>query len=100
MARFDIYRYSDAVPFVIDVQANLLADLKTRVVVPLLPQAQAKHEQLPKLKPLIKVKGKNYILMTTDIGALRVSDLKDPVDNAEDQRQTIVDAIDFLFQGF
>lgn len=100
MARFDIYRYSEAVPFVVDVQANLLADLKTRTVIPLLPQAQVKQEQLPKLKPLIKVKGKSYILMTTDIGTLRVSDLKEPVDNVEDQRQTIVAAIDFLFQGF
>ncbi len=100
MARFDVYRYSEEVPFVIDVQANLLAGLKTRVVVPLLPQAQTKQEQLPRLKPVIKVKGKNYILMTTDISVLRVSDLKEPVDNVEDQRQTIVEAVDFLFQGF
>lgn len=100
MARFDVYRYSDAVPFVIDVQANLLAELKTRAVIPLLPQAQAKQEQLPKLKPVIKVKGKNYVLMTTDIGTLRISELKEPVDNVEEQRQTIVNALDFLFQGF
>jgi len=100
MARFDVYCYSKSVPLIIDVQADLLADLKTRVVIPLLPYAQAKQELLPKLKPLIKVKGKNYILMTTDIGVLRVSDLKDSIDNVEDQRQTIVDALDFLFQGF
>ena len=100
MARFDVYRYSEEVPFVIDVQANLLTSLKTRVVVPLLPQAQAKQEHLPKLPPVIKLKGKNYILMTTDMSVIRLSDLKEPVDNTEDQRQIIVDAIDFLFQGF
>lgn len=49
MARFDVYRYSDAVPFVVDVQADLLAELKTRTVIPLLPQNQARQEQMPKL---------------------------------------------------
>jgi len=100
MARFDVYRYSSEVPFVIDVQADLLDDLKTRVVIPLLPQAQARREILPRLKPLIKVNGKNYVLITTDIGALRVSDLGECIANAEDQRQIIVDAVDFLLQGF
>ncbi len=100
MARFDVYRYSETVPLVIDVQADLLSGLKTRAVIPLLAQAQAKQEHLPKLKPVIKVKGKNYVLMTTDIGTLRNSELKEPIDNLSDQRQTIVDAIDFLFQGF
>ncbi len=100
MAQFDVYRYSEAVPFVVDIQADLLSGLKTRTVIPLLAQAQAKQEQLPKLKPIIKVKGKNYVLMTTDIGTLRNSELKEPLDNVTNQRQTIVDAIDFLFQGF
>lgn len=100
MARFDVYRYSDNVPFVVDVQADILSGLKTRVVVPLLLQPQAKQEQAPRLKPLIKIKGKNYILMTTDIGVVHTSDLKESVDNIEDQRQAIVDALDFLFQGF
>lgn len=100
MARFDVYRYSDAVPFVVDVQADLLAELKTRTVIPLLPQNQARQEQMPKLKPAIKVKGKNYVLMTTDIGTLRSSELKEPIENIEEQRQTIVEALDFLFQGF
>ncbi|MCK4946292.1 MAG: CcdB family protein [Alphaproteobacteria bacterium] len=80
--------------------ADLLADFKTRVVIPLLPYAQVKQELLPKLKPIIKVKGENYSLMMTDIGVLRVSDLKNSINNVEDQRQTIVDALNFLFQGF
>jgi toxin CcdB len=100
MTQFDVYRYSKEVPFVVDVQANLLSGLKTRAVIPLLPFAQAQTEQLPKLKPVIKVKGENYILMTTDMGVLHISSLKEPIDNVEDQRQVIVDAIDFLFQGF
>ena len=65
-----------------------------------MPYAQVKQELLPKLKPIIKVKGENYSLMMTDIGVLRVSDLKNSINNVGNQRQTIVDVLDFLFQGF
>ena len=36
MARFDVYRLADG-GLVVDLQADLLSDLKTRVVAPLLP---------------------------------------------------------------
>ena len=100
MARFDVYKYSPDVPFLVDIQADLLSGLKTRAVIPLLPQAQAKHEVLPRLKPIIKINGKNYVLITTDIGTIRTADLGSSVENVKDQRQAIVDAIDFLLQGF
>ncbi len=102
MARFDIYKHdSAAVSLVLDVQANLLSDLHTRVVVPLVLEAKAKKEPLPKLKPVIKVKGKNYIVMTTDIAAVRTKDLGAIVGNVEDAyRQVITTALDFLYQGF
>jgi len=36
MTRFDIYKYeSKAAPLVIDVQADLLSDLNTGIVIPL-----------------------------------------------------------------
>jgi toxin CcdB len=100
MARFDVYQYSNAVPLVLDVQAKLLSDLKTRVVVPLLPYSQAKKEELPRLKPVLTVKGKEYVMMTTDIGTLKVSDLGKVIANLEEERYAIIGAIDFLFQGF
>ena len=37
MARFDVYRNSAGEGFLLDVQADLLSYLNTRVVVPLLP---------------------------------------------------------------
>jgi toxin CcdB len=100
MARFDVYQYSKAVPLVIDVQADLLAGLKTRTVIPLLPYARAKQEVLPRLKPVLQVKGKKYVLMTTDIGTIQTSALKTRIENVESQRQDIIEALDFLFQGF
>ncbi|MEM9990051.1 MAG: CcdB family protein, partial [Pseudomonadota bacterium] len=38
MARFDVYQYDSAfAPLVVDVQADLLNDLSTRVIIPLIP---------------------------------------------------------------
>ncbi len=102
MARFDVYQYnSPSVPLVVDVQANLLSDLNTCVVIPLIPEESASKEALPKLKPIIEIDGKNYIFMTTDLGAITKSSLGEVVTNIEEQhRQSVTDALDFLFQGF
>lgn len=101
MARFDVYQQSERVPFLLDIQANLFADLNTRTVIPLLPQARGgKNEALPRLKPLLTVKGKSYVMVTTDITTVRVAILGKFIENVEGQRQTIIDAVDFLLQGF
>ena len=99
MARFDVYLYSEEVPLVVDVQASLLADLKTRMVIPLWPPARTKKEALPRLRPLITVNGKDYVLMTTEMSSADLSDLGKFVENVEGQRQAIVDAVDFMLQG-
>jgi len=102
MARFDVYEYGSAsVPLVLDVQANLLSELNTRVVVPLVSESKAREEILPRLKPVIAISGENYILITTDIGTVTKASLGRIVTNIEERhRQDVTDALDFLFQGF
>jgi toxin CcdB len=102
MARFDVYALNRAeVPYVLDVQANLLSDLASVVVVPLVPAEAARAETMRKLKPVITIKGESFCLMTTDIGTLRRASLGKPVVNVEEPyRAVIVDALDFLSQGF
>ena len=102
MARFDVYQYSSKnVPYLLDVQTNLLNDLNTRVVIPLVSKNKAGKEILPKLKPIIQIKGKSHILMTTDIGTLTKSSIGKFITNIEDtHRDDVTEALDFLFQGF
>jgi toxin CcdB len=101
VARFDVYQQSERVPFLLDIQANLFADLNTRTVIPLMPQAGGgKSEALLRLKPILTVKGQTYVMVTTDITTVRVAILGKFIENLEDQRQTIIDAVDFLLQGF
>ena len=102
MARFDVYKYKRAIPpLVVDVQADILSDIKSRVVIPLYPLQKAGSESQHRLKPVITIHGKNYVLMTTEISAMPLSAFEEIVDNIEKpHRQTITDALDFLFQGF
>ncbi len=102
MARFDVHEFrSSGVPLVLDVQANLLNDLNTRVVVPLFPHTKARLETAPKLKPVFQINNKTYVLMTTDMGTVHKAELGPGVVNLEQEyREIIVEALDFLFQGF
>ncbi len=103
MARFDVHQFTmrnSSVLAVVDVQADILATLATRMVVPLVPGVLAKAETLARLKPRIDINGEPFILITTDMAALKTDALGPVIVNIEDQRQTVIDAIDFLLQGF
>jgi toxin CcdB len=103
MPRFDVHQYvvrKSPVLAVVNVQADILESLATRLVVPLVPLVLMKDEALPRLKPRIAINGESFILMTTDMAALRTDALGRVIVNIEDQRQTVIDAIDFLLQGF
>lgn len=102
VARFDVYYYpGKGVDLVLDVQSNLLSELNTCVVIPLVSTSLAKEEYLVQLKPVIEIDDENYLLMTTDLAALPRNSLSTWITNIErGYRQEIIDAIDFLFQGF
>lgn len=102
MARFDVYRFaSKSVPLVVDVQSTVLKDLKSCVVIPLVPVDHAEKEELPRLKPRLTVQGKDYILVTTDIAALPRARLGAFIANIDsDYRDDITNALDLLFVGF
>ena len=101
MAQYDVHpRTSPAVPYIMDVQCNLLQHIATRVAIPLRPYEQYKSEEFPRLKPVVLVNGKKYILMTTEISVVKTSELSPATANLADQRTLITQAIDFLVQGF
>lgn len=99
MARFDVYRHPDENGFLLDVQANVLARLNTRVVVPLLPVASS-PKPMDRLNPILEVGTTPVVLMTHYLSAVPTSILSEPVTNLESRRNEIVAALDFLQQGF
>jgi toxin CcdB len=105
MAHLDVFPNPDAgsaqaIPFLLDIQSNLLDGLPTRVVIPLaVPEA---IETLPilRLNPKVGVGGTALVALTQDMAALPHRLLKAPVANLSAQREEILAALDFLFTGF
>lgn len=101
MACLHVYKYKNPnVPYVLDVQADLLGGLHTRVVVPLIPYERAANEVLSRLKPVIHIGKEKLVMMTTDMATIKTSDLGEDIGSIEGQRHEITQALDFLFQGF
>lgn len=100
MARFDVYPLQGTSMLVLDIQSDLFSGIGSRLVIPLNDANEAAREAMSRLKPEVTINGARYRLITTDIAAVPTSVLGEPITNLEDQRGIIIDAVDFLMQGF
>lgn len=102
MARFHAHRHrasNQEVPYLLDVQADLLSNLRTRVVVPLIPLARF-GTPMSRLNPIFEIEGDEMVMSTAEIAGVEAALLGDTVASLEHERYTITQALDFLFQGF
>ncbi len=106
MARFDIYpnpgqtKKSD-VPYLLDIQCDLLNDLDTRIVVPMRRVDRFPSVALPQnLFPVFDVEGLTCLMETPKLAAVPAKILKKPVASLSNHHHTVTTALDFLFQGF
>jgi toxin CcdB len=90
---------SSAVPFLLDVQNDLLSDLETRVVVPLSPLSVMKGTTLRALMPVLEIEGERFVMLTPQMAGIPKSELGPPVTQVEQHRFEIIAAIDFLLTG-
>ncbi len=105
MAQFGVYRNKSprsksTYPYLVDVQSDLLDELKTRVVIPLTKASAVAKRPLSHLTPVLKLDGEAYILMTPQLAGIARTDLGASAGTLADQRQVIAAAIDFLLVGF
>ena len=101
MAQFDLYPNPDpdtqkVVPYLLDVQHDLHATSNRRLVVPL----ARGQKPIARLNPLVEVRGETLTIMTEQMASIPASLCRHPVTNLEAHRNQIIDAIDFLIQGF
>ncbi len=83
----------------LDCQADQLRDLKTRVVVPLVPPATL-STPLIRLNPILFVAGERYMMLTQALLAVALSDLGPVVASLSDDDLAIGNALDMLLTGF
>ncbi len=105
MARFDVYRNVSAgkenTPYLLDVQADLLDELETRVVIPLRRRDRFAGGRVPaELMPVVEIEGAACIVETPKLAAVPVRMLGARVGSLAAQRSALVGALDFLFEGY
>ncbi|HWE71561.1 MAG TPA: CcdB family protein [Stellaceae bacterium] len=98
MARFDFYANPSG-GYLLDVQANLMSELNTRVVIPLMPRTSA-PKPAGRLNPVFQIEGKAFVMGTQFLAAISREELKEKIGSLAHRDIEIGDALDMLFVGF
>lgn len=99
MARYDVYPDPSGFGYLLDVQSDLLNELNTRTVVPLM-RPEVAPIPARRLNPAFDVSGERYLMVTQYISAIPANRLGQPATNLSTQFAEITNALDMLFQGF
>lgn len=99
MARLGLFRLRGVEGYLLDVQADLMSDLATTVVVPLLP-LDAAPKAATRLNPTVTVEGERYVMMTQLLASVVKKELGSPVGTLDRSREyDITGALDLLLSG-
>ncbi|WP_037230384.1 CcdB family protein [Roseobacter sp. GAI101] len=82
-----------------DVQTDLLCDLNTRVVVPLLPSSIAPNPATT-LNPIFEFNDEPVVMVTQFMAAIPTDILKTSVGKLAEEFEKVTTAIDLRIQGF
>jgi toxin CcdB len=104
MAQFDVCLNPNpdsapAVPYLLEVQSDLLEPVSTRVVVPLALLSE-RGQPAKYLNPQFEIDGVQVVMVTEQIAGIPKRALGKRVLSIAVQRDQILDAIDFLFRGY
>ena len=105
MAQFDVYRNASPatrarIPFLLDVQSDLLDPLVTRVVVPLCKPEVLKDKLAERLNPVFEVAGRRVAMLTPELAGVSRKMLGERIGNLAGERRSIIAALDLLITGF
>ena len=103
MARFDVranlHRASrERVPYLIELQADLLAGLGTRLVAPLVPASRF-GPPATRLNPMFRIGSRKFIMDTALIAGIPAAQLGDCVTSLREHSADVLGALDFLISG-
>jgi toxin CcdB len=101
MAQFDVYKNenqltNEKVPYLLDIQNDILDSINTRVVIPLV-------KDMKDFKGLTKefiIENQKVYLTTSQMGTVHKNELKTKVTTLQNQKEDIKNSINFLIYGF
>lgn len=83
----------------LDIQADLLASLATRVVVPLISVKRHQARPMTRLNPTTRLRGTEYVLLFQELSAMPASALGAAIGSLKSRRAEMIAAIDLLLTG-
>lgn len=86
-------------PLLLEIQSDLLSNLRTTVVIPLISAQRAAITPMARLNPLFTIDGQDYIGMVQEIAGLERKHLGEPAADLTDYHADIIAAFDFLISG-
>lgn len=98
MARFDVFR-GRAGSLLLDCQADLLAELSTRIVVPLIVEHDA-PKPAARLNPVFVIEDVRFVMVTQFLAAVPRRELEQKVFSLAAEQDRIALALDMLLTGF
>lgn len=103
MAQFDVCRNSNlessrVIPYLLDVQSDLLEVLATRVVVPLV-LATEMGKVANTLNPQFEIEGVCVVMSAPEIAGVPCRVLGEKIVSLQSRRGEIIAALDLLFTG-
>jgi toxin CcdB len=104
MAQFDVYRNANPatrarIPYLLDIQSDLLDSLATRVVVPLCKPGILKGRLAERLNPVFEVEGREVAMLTPELAGVPAKALGKAIGNLSSQRGVIIAALDLVITG-
>lgn len=105
MEGYPVYRNRDRrtwriYPYLVDVQAEPLSGLATRVVIPLTRASGATQFPLMHLMPAVSLESRTYLAVTPQLTAIERSVLGVRIGALSTPSRDIESAIEFLLHGF
>ena len=101
MAQFSVYHNENtqtkkAYPFLLEIQSNLLSDLVTTVVVPLVKFDKSRTKVLTRLTPVMTLAQQDFLMLTPQLAGIQRKELGKLAFELTHVRAEIVSAMDFL----
>lgn len=101
MAQFDVYknineRTCEKIPFLLDIQNDILKDLSTRVVIPMIKDIPSARI----LNPKFNINDIEVVLSTSELASIPLHNIGEKICSLEKSREEIIGAVDFLITGF
>ena len=105
MAEYSVFRNPNpttnaAIPFLLDVQSEVIAPLDTRVMVPLYRMEATGVQPLARLTPVVLFQGQSLVAMVPELAGVSRRDLGTVCGDLASARGEILKAIDLLLTGF